>query len=236
MGRLRALAAAVAAVVVMAGAPAPAAQLLTDGSGYAGPVINIGVVPDPGYYFTNAPQVFGDITVSGDNMFETTVYGQPTYGFGDNGISINSIIIATGISNSSLFIDFASPVAVFGAGMNYVPGIDPVGFPFPVLRPRISAYDSMGDLIASFNLEVRAPINTGGMTDVFAFRGIDGQGRGISRFVVTGSYIGIMISGGTLMDPGPPLPAVPEPGQWLLMLAGFGCVGIVARRRRAQAA
>lgn len=220
------------AVAVLA-MPVAAAQLLTDGAGYAGPVIDIGAVPDPGYYFTNAPQIFGNITVSGDNMFETTVYGQPFYGFGDNGTSINSTIIATGISNSSLFIDFANPVAVFGAGMNYVPGLDPIFFPFPVLQPRISAYDRFGGLIASYNLAVRAPIDTGGMSDVFAFRGIDGQGRGISRFVVTGSYIGIMLSGGTLFDTGPPLPGVPEPGQWLLMLAGFGSIGMMARRRRA---
>lgn len=217
-------------------APAFSAQLLTDGTGYAGPAIDIGAVPDPGYYFTNAPQVFGSITVSGDNIFETTVYGKPFYGFGNNGGTQNASIIATGISDSSLFIEFANPVTLFGAGMNYAPGLAGNGFPFPVLSPRISAYDSQGDLIASYDLEALAPIRTGGATDTFAFRGIDGQGRGISRFVVTGSYIGILISDGMLMDPGPPTPGVPEPENWAMLVLGFAGIGSMARRKRLQPA
>lgn len=227
-----------AALAVLATTAVNAAQLVTDGAAYAGPVIDIGAVPDPGYYFTNAPQTFGNITVSGDNIFDTTVYGKPYYGFGAGGGSQNATIIATGMSNASLFIDFANPVAVFGAGMNYDFSLDPFNFPYPVLPASISAFDSDGDLIARFDLETVAPIRTGGLTDAFSFRGIDGQGRGISRFVVTGSYIGILLKDGQLVDgpPPPPPPTVPEPATWLMLVLGFGAVGGIARRRSARPA
>jgi hypothetical protein len=210
--------------------PGHAAQLLTDGSGYAGPVIDIGHVPAPGYYFGNGPFVFGAVTITGTHTFGSTVFGQPFYGFGTNGMSVSQIMIGSGLSDAAIVIDFATPVAVFGAGMNYAPGLVGTGFPFPTLPASIAAFDVMGGLIADYDLEALAPIDAAGQNDVFAFRGIDGQGQGISRFVLSGAYIGMRVNGSaTLGPPPPPPPPVPEPGSWALLLAGFGLLGLAAR-------
>jgi hypothetical protein len=160
--RIHLMAAAAAVLVAQA---AGAAQLVTDGTGYAGPVIDIGHVPYPGYYFGNGPISFGAVTVSGTNMFGTTVYGQAPYGVGSNGYLGNSIIIGAGLSDASVIIDFATPVAMFGAGFNYDPAVSSYGpwFPFPVSPATIAAYDDQGGLIASYDLEQLAPIASGGL-------------------------------------------------------------------------
>lgn len=228
-----------AAAAMLAAASAPAAQLVTDGSGYAGPVIDIGHVPLPGHYFGNGPFTFGDVTVTGTNMFDTTVYGQAPYGVGSNGFLGNSIIIGAGMSDAAVIIDFATPVAAFGAGFNYDPAVSSYGpwFPFPVSPATIAAYDDMGGLIASYDLEALAPISSGGANDYFEFRGIDGQGTGISRFVFSGAYIAMRVNGtADTPAPPPPPPAVPEPASWLLLISGFGLVGAMARRGRRQLA
>jgi hypothetical protein len=71
------------------------------------------------------------------------------------------------------------------------------------------------------------------LSDYFAFRGIDGQGTGISRFVFSGAYIAMQVNG--TADVQPP-PAVPEPASWLMMIVGFGAVGAMARRRAVRPA
>lgn len=219
---------AVAAIAM----PAAAAQLLVDGTGYAGPVIDIGHVPVPGYYFDNGPFQFGAVTITGTHMLSGIVFGKVFYGFGTNGMSHQNLIIGSGLSNASIIIDFASPVALFGANMNYAPGLLNGSFPFPVLPASIAAFDVNGGLIASYNLETDAPIDSGGQNDFFAFRGIDGQGVGISRFVASGAYIAMQVNGSaTLGPPPPPPPAVPEPASWLQLLLGFAGIGFTARQR-----
>lgn len=223
MQRFKALM-AVATVLAMGGGSVQAAQLLTDGAGYTGPVIDLGVIPYPGFFFGNAPRVFGNVTISGNNIFNGTAYGQLNYGFTSNGLNISKFIVATSAPDASVFIDFATPVPVFGAGFNYIPS-----FPYPVLPPTLSAFDSNGDLIGSYDLLSLAPIDAGGQNDFYAFRGIDGQGRGISRFVFAGSYIAMNVAGSV----GPAV--VPEPTTWAMLVLGFGAVGAAARRRRVLA-
>ncbi len=218
--------------------PATAAQLLTDATGYAGPVIDIGIVPNPGYYFSDTTQYFAAVTgadIAGVTILGTwvaTVFGQPSYGFGSNGYSGNSLMIATGYSDSKVTIRFDTPVAAFGSGFNYAPGLD-ASFPFPVGAPTLAAYDALGALIASYDLSMDAPIDAGGAGDYFAFRGIDGGGQLISRFEFSGSYIGMSVAGSAIL---PPPPTVPEPQSWALMILGFGLVGSGLRHRRRQLA
>lgn len=60
------------------------------------------------------------------------------------------------------------------------------------------------------------------------FRSTTGGNKALRTFraLATGSFSS---------DPAPLVIAVPEPGSWLLMIAGFGMVGVAARRRSRQA-
>jgi hypothetical protein len=59
------------------------------------------------------------------------------------------------------------------------------------------------------------------------FRSTSGGNKALRTFrtLATGSFSS---------DPAPLVIAVPEPGSWLLMIAGFGMVGVAARRRTRQ--
>lgn len=62
-------------------------------------------------------------------------------------------------------------------------------------------------------------------------------GTGDGRFKPAGTSEMIVlapVSG--LIDPAPPLTYVPEPGAWVLMLAGFGLAGVALRVRRSRVA
>jgi len=59
----------------------------------------------------------------------------------------------------------------------------------------------------------------------------------ISRFFITGNSLGANLQGlnifpSTLATFSGPVAAVPEPGTWAMMLAGFGMIGFAARRRQ----
>src|SRR3546814_812773 len=72
-----------------------------------------------------------------------------------------------------------------------------------------------------------------------------GELHGVIRFQGTFSSVsftdrsefwhGIQIGIAGVADPNQPPPAIPEPATWLSMIAGFGMVGIAARRRRGRA-
>jgi len=149
--------------------------------------------------------------------------GSVTYGLVQNGTTNLVPIIATNQSDAAITLTFATPVALFGTGFNY--GVLD-GEPFGSTMPFISAFDVFGGLIASYNLHELAPIFTPGGVDQFRFRGIDGGGIGIKSFTLSGAGIA---AAGNVTTQG----AVPEPGSWAMLIAGFGLVGATMRRRRA---
>ena len=210
----------VLAGALLAAMPASAAVLLTNGAGYAGPVLDLSAYP--GFYtFTAGPIALpGGITYSSTSG--SSVLGTGGYGLNENGAATVTRIGGTNSPNDTVTFTFATPVPVFGAGFNYavIDGV-PVGN-----APVISAFDSGGALIASYDLEALATIRTSG-NDLFLFRGIDGQGTGIKSFTMSGAYI---IAAGTFTA------GVPEPASWAMLIAGFGLTGAALRRRRAAIA
>jgi hypothetical protein len=207
---------AVAALAVMAlAAPVSAASLLTSSAGYSGPTL---VLPTDGYIFTAGPfALAGGITYT--STFDFSVIGTGGYGLAGNGASFTTPIIGTNEGSATVTLTFDNAVASFGGGFNYAPGSG--------RNPTIAAFDEIGNLIASYDLSVLAPISTPAAIDAFMFRGIDGEGSMIKSFTLSGSFIIMSGVAGS---------AVPEPASWAMMIAGFGLVGAAMRRRSAAVA
>lgn len=206
----------VMAAVAMA-APARAAVLLTDAATYRGPVLDLSsldrALMQP---FTTPIALPGGITAVPQGRDGLT--GSEGYGFGDNGVTFGRPIIGSNSTDAAISLRLAAPVSQFGVLVNYAL-LDgrPVG-----ASPGISAFDAMDRLIARFDLFTAAPISTPGAINAFAFRGISADG--IARLDLAGSFIAV--AGGTGVA------AVPEPGSWALLIAGFGLVGFIMRQQR----
>jgi hypothetical protein len=210
-----------AAMMLMAAAalpvPARAAVLLTDAAGYRGPVLDLSSLDSPLFRpFATPVALPGGITAVPQGRDGLT--GSEGYGFGDNGVTFGRPIIGSNSSDAAISLRLAVPVSQFGVLVNYalLDG-QPLG-----ASPSISAFDAAGRMVGRFDLFTAAPINTPGAINAFAFRGISADG--IARLDVAGSFIAV--AGGTGVA------AVPEPGSWALLIAGFGLVGATLRQRR----
>jgi hypothetical protein len=198
------------------GAPAHGASLLTSASGYSGPVLKLGEYDGGAFTFTTGPVTLpGGITYSSGSS--NSALGDGVYFLGTNGDSLNSYIVGANDPDAAVTLTFATPVASFGADFNYSPGTGS--------DPTISAFGVNGDLIASYDLADLAPISTPGEVNVFAFRGIDGDGAPIASIAFSGDYI---IAEGDGI--------VPEPTTWAMMLLGFSALGLALRARRQRLA
>jgi hypothetical protein len=210
------------ALALTLAAPASAAALITNGTGFTGTGLDL--TGFTGFYdFTAGPVALpGGITYTSTSS--SSVIGTGGYGLNENGVAATTPIIGTNGTTNTITLTFANPVSAFGAGFSYaVIGNAPVG-----TAPVISAFDINGSLIASYDLEALAPIRSNGANEFFLFRGIDGQGTGIKSFTMTGGFI---IAAGTFTNA-----AIPEPASWAMLIAGFGLTGAVMRRRRAAIA
>jgi hypothetical protein len=97
--------------------------------------------------------------------------------------------------------------------------------------PTISAYNSAGGLLGSFDLLTLAAISThgtGNTVDVFVFRGIADQSADIKSFRMGGSYI---VATGTA-DGAPLVESAFAPEPASLALLGAGLITLASMGRR----
>ncbi|MET0381865.1 MAG: PEP-CTERM sorting domain-containing protein [Burkholderiaceae bacterium] len=220
------LAALIAGIAALAFSGAASATLLTNNTGYTGPTLQLGAFTNGQYNFTFGPVALpGGITFTRDhsasNSGNGAVVGQGFYGLSSNGsFDQNPVYIGLDGANATGTFTLAAPVSSIGFFFNYAPGsgADPI----------ITALDSLGNVIDSYDLAVLAPISTPGGLDQFEFRGISESTADIASFQFSGSYL---LATGTAN--GAVVPSIPEPANVALLMAGLGLVGVAARRRKA---
>ncbi len=219
--------------------PATAAPTLlkdADAVGYNGPQLNLTGYNNGLYNFTPGPVTLpGGITFTaqpggGGNSGQGSVIGQGIYGLVDNGyITPSATYIGLDSDTGYAELTFTTAVSSFGGYWNYL--LD--GTSFLGDAPTLSAFDIGGDLIASFDLSVVAPISFAyDSANQFAFRGIAFDTALIKTFRFGGSY---MVLAGTADGSIPVAAPIPEPETYAMLLAGLGLLSLVARRRRKSA-
>jgi hypothetical protein len=162
-----------------------------------------------------------DITLTSTNP-DGSVLGSGPYDFNDNG-SWSPASTFAGLDvdlfgNDQYTMTFhfnGGPVAAVGGLLNYAVLADS-GFSDVV----ISALDSKGAVLESYDITQLAPISTPGAVDGGAFRGIVRSSADIAGFSLSNSAVAIAdLTFST---------AVPEPASWCLVMAGL--VGAALRR------
>jgi hypothetical protein len=215
---MKVLAPLVVALSLSTSAAQATVVLTTDETGYSGPVLDL--TGYEGFYtFFNAPIVLADgttVTPVGTGGQGGSVIGTGGYGFDSNGISSTTPIIGSNWTQGYIELTLTSLVSSFGGFFNY-------SVPLVGDNPFIAAYDSLGNLLGSFDLSVDAPISTPGGQDVFAFRGIESDATDIASIRFGGSFLVYA----------PEVAAIPVPATLPLMLLALGGLGLVARRRQA---
>jgi hypothetical protein len=147
-----------------------------------------------------------DVTFSAN--FSFAAYGRLNTGFGANGNWYTRDGVSASFSNEN-FVSLAlgAPVTHIGAFMNYEPNAS--------VSPILRAFNASNELIASFNLDLLAPISTPGVQDAALFRGIEFAG-GIHRIEMSGSNLSA--TDFLVIEADAPS-SVPEPKAMLLLLA-----------------
>lgn len=203
------------------------ATLVSTEVGYTGPGLDLSAYANGNYNFTFGPKLIpGGITFTrstdtASNSGNGAVLGQGFYGLGPNG-SFDQKPVYAGLDGHAGHIRFMldAPVSQFGMFVNYAPDAND--------SPLIQALDKNGVVFESWDLSVFAPVSTPFGLDEFRFRGIAEDSASIYGLQLSNSYL---LATGSLH--GDPVPTIPEPETYALMLAGLGVVAFMARRRRA---
>jgi hypothetical protein len=213
------------AAVLASAMSAPVAEaavvLTTDGSAYTGPVLDFTGYTGL-YTFFNAPITLADgtvVTPFGTSGQGGSVIGIGGYGLGSNGTSFTTPLIGTNWLDGYLEFTFASALSSFGGGWDYF--VPQVGS-----NPFIDVLDTLGNVLASFDLTVDAPINAPG-NEAFQFIGFQSDSADIGGIRFGGSYI---------VYTAPSVAAVPVPASLALLLTALAAFGVAANMRRRPSA
>ncbi len=224
---------AIAAVLIAATAPAMAAgTLLTSDAGYSGRGLDLSAFANGNYNFTRGPIAIDGFTFTASPVNPSSdagsVVGQGTYGLASNGyFGGDAVYIGVDAPDGYAELLGTTGYSELGFYFNYAP--------FTGDDPTIWTLDAAGNVLDEFNLAALAPISTPDGFNEFAFRGVAyDDGTEIYGLRFGGSYI---LLTGTADGTVPPATGnIPEPATWALLIAGFGLVGVAARRRRLASA
>ena len=175
----------------------------------------------------NKDQAEAEVIVNGGAVISAPAPLSPNqeyrhYGLATNGVW-EDLFSWAGVNSELDYIEFrfdSGMVSAAGAFMNYAPGFG---------TPQIAAYDNQGQLLASYNLEIDAPISTPDQINGGEFRGILWPTLDIRSLRLIGAYaVASTISFSRAL---PAVPSQPVPGP-LPLLGLAAAMGWASRMRR----
>ena len=224
------------------------AALESNDAGYTGPVIDLssrlqlGSTATERYGYTVGPIELPGMVFTRSNSETNTgqgaVLGQGQYLLSGNG-AFGAGAVYAGLDGAGGYMQFmltGDAVSEFGAYVTYsteyadsTKSLD--------TNPFIAALDRDGNVLESWDLAFYAPVDNPLGFNVFEFRGIArdsadiyGLRFGNAFLLAAGSADGSVPTVRPPVDP--PIPAVPEPSTYALMLVGLAAVAAAARRNR----
>ncbi|MDE1547356.1 PEP-CTERM sorting domain-containing protein [Dechloromonas agitata] len=205
----------IAGVLLVASAFTAQAAVIVDRANVPGAQTVIDFESFDGYVVDGGSLSLGGVTLSSSNQFTV---GQYIADLAENGAwgTGNHFVSFDNLGSMTLNLSFAQPTQ--GVAFDYsIWETDPEGSAMLTAR----YFDSADNLIKS----TKFIFSAFGSTSYNAFQsfGFVSEGAGISRMTLSGD--GVVFDNLTFTA------AVPEPGQYAMLLAGLGLMGGIARRR-----